>query len=68
MDNRLKDKRIMGNALEMIMRDVLDGMVGFTRETCIGSKMADMEILAVEKPRRRHAAVIPFPLIGDTDK
>ena len=68
MDNRLKDKRIKGDALEMIMRDVLDGMVEFTRETCVGSKTTGMEILAVEKPARRYAAVIPFPLTDDPDK
>lgn len=46
------------------MRDVLDGMTGFTREACMDSKTAGMEILSVERPARGprpHAAVIPFP-------
>jgi hypothetical protein len=64
MADGLKDKRIQGVALEMIMRDVLDGMVGFTHEACMGSMPCDMEILSVERPPRgsqRPAAVIPFP-------
>jgi len=60
----LKNKRINGNALEMIMRDVMHGMMGFTRETCRGSETAKMEILAVEEAENsahRSATVIPFP-------
>ena len=45
----MKNKRINGNALEMIMRDVMHGMLGFTHETCRGSETAKMEILAVEE-------------------
>jgi hypothetical protein len=60
----LNSKRINGNALEMIMRDVLHGMLGFTHETCCGSETATMEILAVEEAEntaQRTATVIPFP-------
>ena len=57
-------KRINGTALEMIMRDVLHGMHGFTNEVCRGSETASMEILAVEETAnadQAEAVVIPFP-------
>ena len=60
----MNSKRINGNALEMIMRDVLHGMLGFTHETCRGSETATMEILAVEEAENTAqctATVIPFP-------
>jgi len=60
----VKNKRINGNALEMIMRDVMHGMVGFTHETCRGSETAKMEILAVEEAENNlhHLEnIIPFP-------
>jgi hypothetical protein len=64
--NKLNSKRINGSALEMIMRDVLDGMFDFTHQTCCGSETGKMEIIAVEKavnstPERPQATVIPFP-------
>lgn len=64
MRNKLNNKRINGAALEMIMRDVLDGMTGFTQEACSGSETGRMQILAVEEavnsaPERVN--VIPFP-------
>ena len=64
MRNRLNNRRINGAALEMIMRDVLDGMTDFTQETCSGSETGRMEILAIEEavntaPKRIN--VIPFP-------
>jgi hypothetical protein len=49
MNNKLKDKRIKGAALELIMQDVLKGMVEFTHDTCASSDAANMEIVAVEK-------------------
>ena len=64
MRNRLNNKRINGAALEMIMRDVLDGMTGFTHEACRGSETGRMEILAVEEAVNTapdQANVIPFP-------
>jgi len=48
----------------MIMRDVMQGMIGFTQEACCGSEMAKMEILAVEEAEnytQQSAAIIPFP-------
>jgi hypothetical protein len=65
--NKLNSKRINGAALEMIMRDVLDGMFDFTHQTCCGSETAKMEIIAVEKalystPPKPQASVIPFPV------
>jgi hypothetical protein len=60
----LRNKRINGSALEMIMRDVMQGMLGFTHETCRGSETAKMEILAVEEAEnttQHSATVIPFP-------
>ncbi len=57
-------KRINGTALEMIMRDVLHGMKGFTSEACCSSEATSMEILAIEKPAntdQTEAVVILFP-------
>jgi hypothetical protein len=61
---KLNSKRINGAALEMIMRDVLHGMDGFTNEVCSGSEMGRMEIIAVEEAEnssQEKATVIPFP-------
>jgi hypothetical protein len=65
--NKLSSKRINGAALEMIMRDVLDGMFDFTNQACRGSETAKMEIIAVEKPVNSSgpadpANVIQFPV------
>jgi len=65
--NKLNSKRINRTALEMIMRDVLDGMFDFTRQTCCGSETGNMEIIAVEKAvnsgiPKQPATVIPFPV------
>ncbi len=67
MQNKPDSKRINGAALEMIMRDVLDGMFDFTRQACCGSKTAKMEILAVEKAvnssaPKQPSTVIRFPV------
>ena len=65
----MRNKRINGAALEMIMRDVMQGMLGFTHEACRGSETAKMEILAVEEAEnttRHSATVIPVP--GENDK
>lgn len=50
MQNKSNSRRINGTALEMIMRDVLDGMFDFTNQTCCGCETTKMEILSVEKP------------------
>jgi hypothetical protein len=60
----LKSKRINGEALEMIMRDVMQGMLCFTHESCRDSESATMDIVAVEEAENtatRSATVIPFP-------
>jgi len=67
VDNKPNSKRINGPALEMIMRDVLDGMLDFTAEACCGCETAKMEITAVEKagdhtPPKQPATVIQFPV------
>jgi hypothetical protein len=64
--DKLNSKRINGAALELIMRDVLDGMFDFTHQVCSGSESAKMEILAVEKAAgtsqsEHQATIIPFP-------
>jgi hypothetical protein len=64
--NKLNSKRINGAALEMIMRDVLDGMFDFTHRACRGSETARMEIISVEKAVNNSdpepsATVIQFP-------
>jgi hypothetical protein len=67
MHNKLKDKKINGAALEMIMQDVLKGMVEFTHDTCAGSDAANMEIVAVEEAdnsSREASNILPFPHPG----
>jgi hypothetical protein len=66
MQNRQRDRRINGTALETIMQDVLRGMQDFTRETCCGSNAASLEILGIEDAGRsavRTAEVLPFPAL-----
>ncbi len=46
------------------MRDVMQGMLGFTHDTCRGSETANMDIVAVEEAENNaqpSATVIPFP-------
>jgi hypothetical protein len=60
----LNSKRINGDALEMIMRDVLQGIQGFTTEVSRGSEIGKLEIIAVEEAEnsgQEKATVIPFP-------
>jgi hypothetical protein len=60
----MKGKRINGQALENIMRDVLDGMQEFTAGACADSVPGEMTILSVERPACQQtveARVIPFP-------
>ena len=63
MQNRLS-QRINGSALEMIMKDVMQGIHEFTSETCCGCDAAPMEIIAVEAADcsgTHTASIIPFP-------
>jgi len=60
----LKNRRINGIALEMIMRDVMQGMLCFTGESCRDSESGKMDIIAVEEAENtttQTAIVIPFP-------
>jgi len=60
----LANRRIEGSVLELIMRDVMQGMQGFTHETCSGCETAKMDILAVEQAvnsAEKSAQIIPFP-------
>ena len=64
MHNKLKDKKINGAALEMIMQDVLKGMADFTHDTCAGCDAAKMEIIAVEEASNaacEPSNILPFP-------
>jgi hypothetical protein len=68
----MKDRRINGCALELIMRDVLDGMCDFTQEACTGSQAEGMDILGIDKAaksqRRPTARIIPFPKNARPDR
>ncbi len=69
MANSLKGKKINNSAMEVIMRDVLHGMAEFTRDNSCGSQLGNLEIIAVESPRRHlptSARILPFPLAGTT--
>lgn len=64
MQNRQRDRRINGTALEMIMQDVLRGMQDFTHETCCGCNADSLEIIGVEDAGNasiRQAKILPFP-------
>ncbi|MEN8108034.1 MAG: hypothetical protein ABFS22_08520 [Pseudomonadota bacterium] len=61
----MKNKRINGRALEVIMRDILEGMQDYTVDTCASCESGKLQILSLEKPDCRRsplADVIPFPL------
>jgi DNA-binding protein Fis len=67
----MKDKRINGCALELIMRDVLDGICEFTHETCSASQTDAMDILGIHratKAQRPTACIIPFPLVPQASR
>ena len=60
----MKDRRINGQALENIMRDVLEGMQDFTCDISARSEPGVLTVLSVERPDCRQtavASVIPFP-------
>lgn len=66
MQNKLNSKRIDGVALELIMRDVLDGMFEFTSQACSGSETARMDIVSVEQAGNtttleQQAIIVSFP-------
>jgi propanediol dehydratase small subunit len=60
----MKDRRINGQALENIMRDVLEGMQDLTCDASASSVPGEMTVLFVEKPACQQtpmARIIPFP-------
>lgn len=64
MQDKVRNTRINGTALESIMQDVLRGMQDFTRDICCGSDASGLEIIAVEDPgdaALRKAEILPFP-------
>ncbi|MCW8906541.1 MAG: hypothetical protein OQL28_04775 [Sedimenticola sp.] len=58
---------VSDRALEMIMRDVLDGLLEVSLESAYGSRNDDMKILEVTPPQKEHSAqsraadIIHFP-------
>ena len=60
----MKDRRINGQALENIMRDVLGGVQDLTCDVSASSVQGEMRVLSVEKPacqQKPVARIIPFP-------
>jgi propanediol dehydratase small subunit len=67
----MKDRRINGQALESIMRDVLQGMQDLTCDVSASSVAGEMTVLSVEKPACQQtpvARIIPFPTRGSRGK
>lgn len=61
----MKDRRINGQALESIMRDVLEGMQDLTCGVSASSVAGEMTVLSVEKPADQQtpmARIISFPI------
>jgi hypothetical protein len=68
MPDETNHKRINANALEMIMRDVLAGMQGFSGEVCRNPRNSGLEIIGTDQDReiqQAAASIIPFPLRND---
>ena len=64
MPDETEPKQNNNDVLELIMRDVLAGIGGFTRGTCRNGPTGSLEIIAVEcnrEPQSMAASVIPFP-------
>ena len=69
MNNPMKGKEINNIALEVIMRDVLDGMADFIQDSSCGSQLGSLEIVAVESPdgqQQATAMILPFPAARKT--
>jgi hypothetical protein len=63
MQDKARNRRINGAALESIMQDVLRGMQEFTHDVCCGSDASGLEIIAVEdpgEPARREAEILHY--------
>ena len=64
MPDETDPKRNNTDILELIMRDVLAGIGGFTRGTCRSGPTGSLEIISIERNRETQpvaASVIPFP-------
>jgi hypothetical protein len=63
MPDETDPKRNNRDVLELIMRDVLAGMRGFTRGTCRNGPTGGLEIIGIEQHRETQpaaASIIPF--------
>jgi len=47
-ENRRQPTRVSDRALEMVMRDVLDGMMELSLVSAYGERSVDFEIIAIE--------------------
>ena len=61
----MKNIRSSGDALEMIMRDVLEGLQDFTRQASLASKPD--EIGNGEQKKKMSARIIHFPRRSPTN-
>jgi hypothetical protein len=64
MPDETDTKRNNSDILELIMRDVLAEMRGFTRGTCRNGPTGGLEIISIERNRETSppaASIIPFP-------
>jgi hypothetical protein len=70
MPSKLIGKQIKGAALELIMRDVLQGMTQYTEEVCAGCNATDLEIHAIEAVGKGRLMsmnnILPFQRPGKT--
>lgn len=65
---KLNNKRINGNTLELIMRDVLYGVQDYICDASQNSRPCQLDILSVEKEsanKRQSAQIIPFRKSGN---
>jgi hypothetical protein len=61
----MKNRTLGGDALEMIMRDVLEGLQDFTRQASLESREADIE--NGRKKKKTSARIIHFPRRSTTN-
>jgi hypothetical protein len=68
--NAMKNRRFGEDALELIMRDVLEGLQDFTRQASLASKRDGIEILGIENghPKEKPAGrILYFPRRNPTN-
>ena len=61
----MKNRTLGGNALEMIMRDVLKGLQDFTRQASLANRMDDNENR--QQKKNTTARIIHFPRRSTTN-